>query len=275
MLTSEPNTLFLQLLKGKPTDSTLLLPNDWVYFPISTLYEESQLRREEELEQRSEEDLNIIRESLQYVLFLEESKLQGEFQFPSPIIYQVVSELSPVLKFYNLMKIFFLGDSFLDPQINHHLSHLYNQLMHRKLDFGSLGAPFDDFLLNFFDQFNSSSFGDATFSKYILAFLRMDLPMKYRKRLFTELGESSHILRIDIDNLEEVDLSVFLTPFETEQDILNRYITVITSSNLTNANSFIYWLGVHHISSFLFMSTTGNWLKAQLLAPVLQHEKVR
>jgi len=176
------------------------------------------------------------------------------------------------LKYQRLMLIFLINTStFLDPQVDELVLKLFNYYIERPkpLNFeSSLGGKFYDSVIEFLEQFQSASFGNKTFAKFLHYLLRMEYDSKYRHLIWNELRDVLQLLSVE----PQVNVDGYFYPIETSSDVLLLYESCLVSGQVTiERNQFLYWIAIHHLSCFIFGQDNGSldWIKKQIMRNIL------
>ena len=114
------------------------------------------------------------------------------------------------------------------------------------------GANVENFMNRFLTQYKSASFGEETFSYFVVLFLQTRIPLPLRKPAWESLRDVASILKFD-EEMDTVQKKSFLYPFESDLDLLNLFENLLSEGKVNSENNaFLYWLLVHHCSSFIF-----------------------
>jgi hypothetical protein len=123
------------------------------------------------------------------------------------------------------MKIYLINTStFLDDEVDSTILKLFEGYIRNKIDLEIL-RKFYDFLTELVDQFQSSSFGNATFAKILVYLLRMEHDAKYRHLIWNELRDVLHLLSVE----PLLNLEGYFYPIETNSKMLTLYESCLTA----------------------------------------------
>jgi len=247
----DPTTFFIRTLSNNPNESIRLLPEDWPFYPIALYYQEK-VTSDEQKEIQPVEDVHVISENLQFIHFLEVNKVN------------LITTMDPSSKYFHLMKVFFLGDAFLDPKVNHYLSTLNDRLCGQCSSF-DVSKMSTNFLQDFLNQFANKAYANPTFIKFVFSFLRMENSVKTRRTVWHELEDMYNLLRIEVKHFDSLDLKSFLFPTERDSEMLHKYVNAIAGGKLSHVMSpVLYWVAVHHLSNYLFDDKESQWIREEL-----------
>ncbi|KAI5633508.1 RNA polymerase II-associated protein 1 [Phthorimaea operculella] len=229
-----------------------ILPRDWIYLPILSLYSKSQEAdtapkvfgehaKKVAAQIQSEKQL-IIGCSLEWILF-------NELCFPD-----LLKDIDITDRFCRIMCVFLCDNSlFLDPKIRLLLQKCTQLLFKKKSAFNFdkqlTGLHnFQDFYTQFLEQFQSVSYGDHTFAACVLVPLAQRHNVKWRKLLWSEYAGCLRAL----DCPEELlcyDINDYFYPEETDESLLKSYFRAL-SGNLLRPNTIAYRIAEHHVRVF-------------------------
>lgn len=216
LLDSKDTYIFYNLSKYLPkTLSDYLIEKetwkqkDWIYSPVEDYYQNHTL---------IEVSIPLIIDTLKLILEYEENSL--DFQIPIWI------------RFINILKIFLIQDIFLNPEINNLLKKLFkfyeNSL---KIDNYNL---FFTFFETFITNYISNSYLDESWNLYLLPFLQLHFPSKFRLLLFKEL-------KLYVNNLfPSKDNILYYNKKETNNELLSIYSDLIENEENLNENLKYY-----------------------------------
>lgn len=123
----------------------------------------------------------------------------------------------------------------------------------------------------FITQYSGVSFGQPTFSQYVILFLKMYWPSKYRHYIFQELGIQTlkHLHPILPDESQNIQ---YYVPYETNLDVLNEFMILLKMENILEykeSNPFIFKYIIHDISSNVFPQNEMTFYQRNLLEEVI------
>ncbi|CAH0713426.1 unnamed protein product, partial [Brenthis ino] len=229
-----------------------VLPRDWIYLPILSLYSRSQevkptptvvgQNANQAAQQLATEKKLIIGCSLEWILF-------NEICFPD-----LLNDINHTDRFCRLMCVFLCDNSlFLDDKIKI-LLRKCTQVLFRKHDRFNFDKEltglhnFQDFYTQFLEQFQSVSYGDHTFAACVLVPLAQRHNVKWRKLLWSEYAGCLRALDCPESDLCYT-LNEYLYPEETEETLLKSYFRAV-SSNLLRPGTISYKIAHHHVECF-------------------------
>jgi hypothetical protein len=115
------------------------------------------------------------------------------------------------------------------------------------------------------DHYLSCSYGNEFFSELFYVFLSMKVLPKYRKQIYNELSDMLNLLKPP--SLENP--AIFLFPLESDFDMLLLFANLLTTNKVDkDKNPFLYWVVVHHMSSFVLAKDSNMWFKQQLVEKI-------
>ncbi|XP_035448327.2 RNA polymerase II-associated protein 1 [Spodoptera frugiperda] len=229
-----------------------ILPRDWIYLPILTLYSRSQEAenspkvfgehsRKVAARIAAEKEF-ITRCSLEWILF-------NELCFPD-----LLNDIDVTDRLCRIMCVFLCDNSlFLDPKIKILLKKCTEILFKKKskLNFDKqlVGLHnFQDFFTQFLEQFQSVSYGDPTFAACVLVPLAQRHDVKWRKLLWSEYAGCLRAL----DCPEEYlcyDINEYLQPEETDESLIQSYFQAL-STNLVREGTIAHKIALHHATCY-------------------------
>lgn len=229
-----------------------ILPRDWIYLPILTLYGRSQEvdnspkmvgeHAKKVSERVTAEKEFIIRCSLEWILF-------NELCFP-----ELLNDIDVTDRFCRLMCVFLCDNSlFLDPKIELLLRKCAEILFKKKskLNFDNqlVGLNnFQDFYTQILEQFQSVSYGAPTFAACVLVPLAQKHDVKWRKLLWSEYAGCLRALDCPEHSLC-YDMKEYLYPEETDESLIKSYFQVL-NTNLLRPGTIAHTIACHHTSNY-------------------------
>ncbi|XP_045771008.1 RNA polymerase II-associated protein 1 [Maniola jurtina] len=225
-----------------------VLPRDWIYLPIVSLYSSNQELKivsddaSKRAQQQEAEKEMIIRCSLEWILF-------NEIIFPD-----LLSDIEVTDRFCRIMCVFLCDSSlFLDNNINNLLRKcmqvLYKNCQKFNFDNQLTGlSNFQDFYTQILEQFQSVSYGDHVFASCVLVPLAQKHNVKWRKLLWSEYAGCLRALDCPESYLC-YNLDEYYYPEETDESLLKSYARAL-SSNLLRPDTIVYKIAQHHIESY-------------------------
>ncbi|XP_047514126.1 RNA polymerase II-associated protein 1 [Pieris napi] len=235
-----------------------ILPRDWIYLPILSLYSKSQEtprpaivgKHATKIKEIATDKENIIRCSLEWILF-------NEICFPD-----LLNDIDITDRFCRIMCVFLCDNSlFLDNKIKMLLSKC-TQLLFKKgiqFDFDKelVGLyNFQDFYTQFLEQFQSVSYGDHIFAACLLVPLAQRHNVKWRKLVWSEYAGCLRVLDCPEDLLC-YGIEAYLYPEETDESVLKSYHRALTS-NLLRPETLAYKIAHHHVESYKKQKSMSN-----------------
>uniref|UniRef100_A0A8B9S622 RNA polymerase II associated protein 1 n=1 Tax=Apteryx owenii TaxID=8824 RepID=A0A8B9S622_APTOW len=241
-----------------------ILPSDWPFFPLISLYNKvtNAETRGALLNSLPLDLVNTVTWNLQWVLLLETWRAKTLQSIPT------------AAKLARLMCVFLTGgDLFLEAPIHCYTAALLSLYCQPKaLDSLNLDAPlpglasFHDLYTSLLEQFEGVSFGDPLFGAFILLPLQKRFSIHLRLSVF---GEHTSILRSLGVPLQQfpVPLERYTSPPEDNLNLLQLYFrTLVTGALRQTWCPVLYVVAVAHVNSFIFsQDSTTQTLKKHLL----------
>ncbi|CAG4931566.1 unnamed protein product [Colias eurytheme] len=228
-----------------------ILPRDWIYLPILSLYSKSQEKPEPTVvgehakkvaQKLATEKEIIIRSSLEWILF-------NELCFPD-----LLNDIDLTDRLCRLMCVFLCDNSlFLDAKIKLLLTKC-TQILFKKgtkfnFDKELMGLNnFQDFYTQFLEQFQSVSYGDHTFAACVLVPLAQRHNVKWRKLLWSEYAGCLRALDCP-DKMLCYGIDAYLYPEETDESVIKSYFRALSSS-LLRPGTIAYKIAHHHVECY-------------------------
>ncbi|NWR29168.1 RPAP1 protein, partial [Tachuris rubrigastra] len=227
-----------------------ILPSDWPFFPLISLY--NKVTNAEThgavLNSIPLDLVNTVTWNLQWVLLLETWRAKTLQSIPT------------AAKLARLMCVFLTGsDLFLEAPIHRYTAALLSVYCQPKaLDSLNLDAPlpglasFHDLYINLLEQFEGVSFGDPLFGVFVLLPLQKRFSVHLRLSVF---GEHTNILRALGVPLQQfpVPLEQYTSPPEDNLNLLRLYFrTLVTGALRHTWCPVLYVVAVAHVNSFIF-----------------------
>lgn len=229
-----------------------ILPRDWIYLPILSLYTRSQEvetgpkvvgeHANKLAEQIAAEKEFIITYSLEWILF-------NELCFSDHL-----NDIDVTDRFCRIMCVFLCDQSlFLGARIKVLLQKCALNLFKKKAKFDFdkqlVGLHnFQDFYTQFLEQFQSVSYGDSTFAACVLVPLAQKHNVKWRKLIWSEYAGCLRAL----DCPEEMlcyELKDYLYPEETDESLIKSFYRAL-SGNLLRPNTIAHKIAQHHVDCY-------------------------
>ncbi|NWW49647.1 RPAP1 protein, partial [Pedionomus torquatus] len=227
-----------------------ILPSDWPFFPLISLYNKvtNAETRGAVLNSLPLDLVNTVTWSLQWVLLLETWRAKTLQSIPT------------AAKLARLMCVFLTGsDLFLEAPIHRYTAALLSVYCQPKtLDSLNLDAPlpvlasFHDLYISLLEQFEGVSFGDPLFGVFVLLPLQKRFSVHLRLSVF---GEHTSILRALGVPLQQfpVPLERYTSPPEDNLNLLRLYFrTLVTGALRHSWCPVLYVVAVTHVNSFIF-----------------------
>ncbi|KOB76534.1 RNA polymerase II-associated protein 1 [Operophtera brumata] len=237
-----------------------ILPRDWIYLPILSLYSKSQEvetgpkvvgeHAKKVAAQIAAEKEFIINCSLEWILF-------NELCFQD-----LLNDIDVTDRFCRIMCVFLCDQSlFLDARIKVLLRKCALKLFQKKEQFNFdkqlVGLHnFQDFYTQFLEQFQSVSYGDNTFAACVLVPLAQKHNVKWRKLIWSEYAGCLRAL----DCPEELlcyELKDYLYPEETDETVIKSYFQAL-SGNLLRPNTIAHKIAQHHVECYKNRTASAN-----------------
>ncbi|XP_050567278.1 RNA polymerase II-associated protein 1 isoform X5 [Cygnus atratus] len=227
-----------------------ILPSDWPFFPLISLYNKvtNAETRGAVLNSLPLDLVNTVTWNLQWVLLLETWRAKTLQSIPT------------AAKLARLMCVFLTGgDLFLEALIHCYTAALLSIYCQPKvLDSLNLDAPlpglasFHDLYISLLEQFEGVSFGDPLFGVFVLLPLQKRFSVHLRLSVF---GEHTSILRALGVPLQQfpVPLERYTSPPEDNLNLLRLYFrTLVTGALRHTWCPVLYVVAVAHVNSFIF-----------------------
>ncbi|NXC39568.1 RPAP1 protein, partial [Penelope pileata] len=227
-----------------------ILPSDWTFFPLISLYNQvtNAETRGAVLNSLPLDLVNTVTWNLQWVLLLETWRAKTLQSIPT------------AAKLARLMCVFLTGgDLFLEAPIHCYTAALLSIYCQPKaLDSLNLDAPlpglasFHDLYISLLEQFEGVSFGDPLFGVFVLLPLQKRFSVHLRLSVF---GEHTSILRALGVPLQQfpVPLERYTSPPEDNLNLLRLYFqTLVTGTLRSTWCPVLYVVAVAHVNSFIF-----------------------
>ncbi|XP_075008236.1 RNA polymerase II-associated protein 1 isoform X7 [Calonectris borealis] len=227
-----------------------ILPSDWPFFPLISLYNKvtNAETRGAVLNSLPLDLVNTVTWNLQWVLLLETWRAKTLQSIPA------------AAKLARLMCVFLTGgDLFLEAPIHRYTAALLSVYCQSKaLDSLNLDAPlpglasFHDLYISLLEQFEGVSFGDPLFGVFVLLPLQKRFSVHLRLSVF---GEHTSILRALGVPLQQfpVPLERYTSPPEDNLNLLRLYFRTLVTGALRHAwCPVLYVVAVAHVNSFIF-----------------------
>ncbi|XP_050830960.1 RNA polymerase II-associated protein 1 isoform X2 [Serinus canaria] len=227
-----------------------ILPSDWPFFPLISLYNKvtNAETRGAILNSLPLDLINTVTQNLQWVLLLETWRSK------------ILRSIPTAAKLARLMCVFLTGsDLFLEAPIHCYTAALLSVYCQPKLlDSLNLDAPlpglasFHDLYISLLEQFEGVSFGDPLFGVFVLLPLQKRFSVHLRLSVF---GEHTNILRALGVPLQQfpVPLERYTSPPEDNLNLLRLYFrTLVTGALRHTWCPVLYVVAVAHVNSFIF-----------------------
>ncbi|NWS69898.1 RPAP1 protein, partial [Crotophaga sulcirostris] len=237
-----------------------ILPSDWPFFPLISLYNKATNAetRGAVLNSLPLDFINTVTWNLQWVLLLETWRAKTLQSIPT------------AAKLARLMCVFLTGsDLFLEAPIHRYTSALLSVYCQPKaldslnLDASLPGlASFHDLYISLLEQFEGVSFGDPLFGVFVLLPLQKRFSVHLRLSLF---GEHTSILRALGVPLHQfpVPLERYTSPPEDNLNLLRLYFqTLVTGALRHTWCPVLYVVAVAHVNSFIFSQDSTTQIDA-------------
>ncbi|XP_041894390.1 RNA polymerase II-associated protein 1 isoform X2 [Corvus kubaryi] len=227
-----------------------ILPSDWPFFPLISLYNKvtNAETRGTILNSLPLDLINTVTLNLQWVLLLETWRSK------------ILQSIPTAAKLARLMCVFLTGsDLFLEAPIHRYTAALLSVYCQPKaLDSLNLDAPlpglasFHDLYISLLEQFEGVSFGDPLFGVFVLLPLQKCFSVHLRLSVF---GEHTNVLRALGVPLQQfpVPLERYTSPPEDNLNLLRLYFrTLVTGALRHTWCPVLYVVAVAHVNSFIF-----------------------
>uniref|UniRef100_A0A8D0KX28 RNA polymerase II associated protein 1 n=1 Tax=Strix occidentalis caurina TaxID=311401 RepID=A0A8D0KX28_STROC len=227
-----------------------ILPSDWPFFPLISLYNRvtNAETRGAVLNSLPLDLVNTVTWNLQWVLLLETWRAKTLQSIPT------------AAKLARLMCVFLTGsDLFLEAPIHRYTAALLSVYCQPKaLDSVNLDAPlpglasFHDLYISLLEQFEGVSFGDPLFGVFVLLPLQKRFSVHLRLSVFGEHTSILHVLGVPLQQFP-VPLERYTSPPEDNLNLLRLYFrTLVTGALRHTWCPVLYVVAVAHVNSFIF-----------------------
>uniref|UniRef100_A0A3P8QGK0 RNA polymerase II associated protein 1 n=1 Tax=Astatotilapia calliptera TaxID=8154 RepID=A0A3P8QGK0_ASTCA len=238
-----------------------ILPSDWPFLPLLSLYEQSGVSdggglAVEELPQGA---LQAVTHCLQWLLLLEVWREEA------------LKVVLPVAKFARLSCVFLCSsDLFLERPVQRLTWGLFRLLTSTKLDSLDLNVPppglasFQDLYSALVSQYEAVSFGDRLFSCWVLLPLQRRYSTTMRLAVF---GEHVGMLRSLGVTLEQLSIPIerFTSPPEDSLPLLRLYFRSLVTGTLKRSwCPVLYVAALSHVNSFIFSQDAAAQVQQHL-----------
>lgn len=228
-----------------------LFNTDWIYIPIMNIIQEIQQQKHEN---NGTKMLETVLNMLKFVYLCEMYRTDYMKQ-----------QIPFIIRLFNLLNVYLTStDVYLDRNVSFFmyvlLIHYVNTREIEHIDFENVKVPgiisFYDYYKNLLRIFDSESFGDSLFAHYILLPIQQHYPLKYRFLLWSEYIHLFKFINFDDLNVEFLlSLSNFLTPFETNLNMLQLYSQALLNDynyGLIKHSQIGYLIALKHVNTYLF-----------------------
>ncbi|XP_067414049.1 RNA polymerase II-associated protein 1 isoform X2 [Emydura macquarii macquarii] len=227
-----------------------ILPSDWPFFPLISLYNKVTGAETQGavLNSLPPDLVNTVTRNLQWVLLLESWRAR------------VLQNIPAAAKLARLMCVFLTGgDLFLEGPVHYYTAVLLALYCQPKvLDSLELDAPlpglasFHDLYISLLEQFEGVSFGDPLFGAFVLLPLQRRFSVQLRLAVFGEHVSTLRALGVPLKQFP-VPLERYMSPPEDNLNLLRQYFrTLVTGVLRHNWCPVLYAVAVAHVNSFIF-----------------------
>ncbi|XP_003214628.2 RNA polymerase II-associated protein 1 isoform X1 [Anolis carolinensis] len=227
-----------------------ILPSDWPFFPLISLYNKVTSTESQwaVLPSLPVDLVNTVTLTLQWALLLETWRAR------------VLQGISAAARLARLMCIFLTGSNlFLEGPVHYYTAALLSLYCQSKvldslnLDAALPGlASFYDLYINLLEQFESVSFGDSLFGIFVLLPLQRRFSVQLRMAVFGEHVGTLRALGVPLQQFP-LPLEKYLSPPEDNLSLLRQYFqTLVTGILQQKRCPVLYVVAVGHINSFIF-----------------------
>ncbi|XP_059054797.1 uncharacterized protein LOC131848865 [Achroia grisella] len=223
-----------------------ILPKDWLYLPLSVLYEMKHNVNWRVDKGDTIEDAkipSIVECSLRWILFIEKC-------YP-----ELVHDTDVTDRFLRVMSIYLLGKPIFSNTVIKDLLKKYITAMFKKtndfnFDKKFMGAyNFEDYYREVLKQFQSVGTEDSTFIACVIVPIAQKHNVKWRQMLWSEFSSCLNAIKCPSELLHYDD-DDYMFPLETDETLLKLYTQAITSFSL-KSTTLTYTIAHHHIKSSL------------------------
>ncbi|KAK9876898.1 hypothetical protein WA026_015934 [Henosepilachna vigintioctopunctata] len=218
-----------------------MIPIDWVYAPILSLYSNEVERKKQFTE---EHQILVVRNCLRWILIY-------ETYFPS-----LVEAVNPTDRFCRLACVLLGSDGlFLNNEIHCLLELCLKNILEKFEDELDFDKPiqgltnFQDFYSQILEQYQGVSYGDILFGNFVLVPLKQKQNVQWRKTLWSEYMGVVHVLNV-CQNQLMTKLSSFLYPPEEDESLLKCYKIALGKGTIQK-NSVLYAIATHHYKEYM------------------------
>ncbi|XP_008939855.1 PREDICTED: RNA polymerase II-associated protein 1, partial [Merops nubicus] len=227
-----------------------ILPSDWPFFPLISLYNKvtNAEARGAVTNSLPLDFVNTVTGNLQWVLLLETWRAK------------TLEGISAAAKLARLMCVFLTGsDLFLEAPIHCYTAALLSMYCQPKvLDSLDLDAPipglasFHDLYISLLEQFEGVSFGDPLFGVFVLLPLQKRFSVHLRLSVFGEHTSILQALGVPLRQFP-VPLERYTSPPEDNLTLLRLYFRALVTGALRRRSCpVLYVVAVAHVNSFIF-----------------------
>ncbi|BES89732.1 RPAP1-like, N-terminal [Nesidiocoris tenuis] len=218
-------------LTGLLNSTQPAFPSDWIFIPIIRLHQ---------CEGRDKNAETAVSATLKWFIIIEE--------FSSHLL----SYIRPSAKYCRLSCVYLAG-----PDLFRNVGQLLSIALsyvtdsYRNLDFNDAIpglSSFYDFFRELLEQYAGVSYCDPVFCRYILVPLAQKHDVKYKKIVWSELA---YILRLIRSSPSEVNMEHYLTPTETDSNMLMTYLRAVATGVVKEEwCPILYRMAFHHVASY-------------------------
>uniref|UniRef100_A0A8C3U5S0 RNA polymerase II associated protein 1 n=1 Tax=Catharus ustulatus TaxID=91951 RepID=A0A8C3U5S0_CATUS len=237
-----------------------ILPSDWPFFPLISLYNKvtNAETRGAILNSLPLDFINTVTWNLQWVLLLETWRSK------------ILQSIPTAAKLARLMCVFLTGsDLFLEAPIHRYTAALLSVYCQPKiLDSLNLDAPlpglasFHDLYISLLEQFEGVSFGDPLFGVFVLLPLQKRFSVHLRLSVFGEHTNTLRALGVPLQQFP-VPLERYTSPPEDNLNLLRLYFrTLVTGALRHTWCPVLYVVAVAHVNSFIFSQESTTQVDA-------------
>ncbi|XP_043404012.1 RNA polymerase II-associated protein 1 isoform X8 [Chelonia mydas] len=227
-----------------------ILPSDWPFFPLISLYNKVTGAETQGavLNSLPPDLVNTVTRNLQWVLLLETWRAR------------VLQNISAAAKLARLMCVFLTGgDLFREGPVHCYTAALLALYCQPKvLDSLELDSPlpglasFHDLYISVLEQFEGVSFGDPLFGVFVLLPLQRRFSVQLRLAVFGEHVSTLRALGVPLKQFP-VPLERYTSPPEDNLNLLRQYFRTLVTGVLRHTwCPVLYAVAVAHVNSFIF-----------------------
>ena len=225
--------------------STLYLPPDWMFNPLIT----SSLKRKG-AGKKPHQLIHDVKHALGYIAFLESNNVHQLRHMP------------PSERLWKVLHVFNSGYQVYDnPGIRTFLSTIWTSLAPMPIStIVRHDSPEERKFLTLYqsliNEFTDSSFADPMLARFLVLPLKQSMVPDFRIAAFSD----ERFLELCTLSASQVpEITQYLQPYESNRQLLDLYFIALLGKKVRRgSNDLLYWIAVHHTSTFLFKRWTDE-----------------